>query len=138
MQNIAIPFFGMMLLTLIVWLMMYAKRLRWIFGNSIDATAINTPEKMAALSPENVANSSNNLKNLFELPILFYACCLYIMHNGLTDIFYIYCAYGFLLFRCLHSIVQCTSNAISLRFPLYIIASLFLWCMVISLSIRLV
>lgn len=138
MYDISLPFFGMMLLTALVWLFMYYKRLSWIFGNNIDAKAIDSPEKMAALTPADVANPSNNLKNLFELPIIFYACCIYIMHIQINDLFLIACAYTFFIFRFLHSFVQCTTNAISLRFPLYVIASLSLWAIVIKLAIRLV
>jgi hypothetical protein len=32
-----------------------------------------TPAKLAELSPPAVANPSDNLKNLFELPVIFYA-----------------------------------------------------------------
>ena len=79
MQDPAIfaPFLGLMLLTLAVWITMYTRRLSFLFGNKIDYRNINTPEKAAGVIPDEVAYASNNLKNLFELPLLFYSVCAY-------------------------------------------------------------
>jgi len=130
--NIYIPFLGMMSLTLMVWLAMYAKRLSWMAKNNIAPDAISTPEKIASVLPESVNNASNNLKNLFELPVLFYVICIYIGTNALSNEFSIYCAYSFFVFRCLHSLIQCTSNYVPARFTLYLCSSVSLWLLVIS------
>ncbi|QUM76927.1 MAPEG family protein [Moritella sp. 24] len=135
-MNIFIPFIGMMLLTLIVWLVMYAKRLTWITQNSIDPDTIATPEKLTSAIPESVNHASNNLKNLFELPVIFYALCLFLVSTNQVDNTYVYCAYGFLILRTLHSAVQCTGNQVSIRFPLYMLSSIALWVMVIRSALN--
>lgn len=128
------PFFAMMILTLIVWLYMYARRIRFLNGLDIEPNTL-TPAKLAELSPPAVANPSDNLKNLFEMPVLFYALVLYLYVKGGTDGIYVAAAWTFVAFRVLHSTVHCTVNIVMLRFALYAVSSLALWFMVLRAAI---
>ncbi len=127
---IFVPFFGLMLLTMVVWVFMYIRRLTWISVNSPDPQSISTPEKLNQVLPEAVNYPSNNLKNLFELPVLFYALCLYLAAVAQVDSLYVYSAYGYLALRVVHSAVHCTVNLVLLRFGLYVTSSLILWLMI--------
>ena len=71
------PFMAMILLTFIVWVYMYARRIPLLLSAKIPNDEL-TAAKLAEISPPEVANPSDNLKNLFELPVLFYALCLYL------------------------------------------------------------
>jgi hypothetical protein len=73
--------------------------------------------------------------NLFELPVIFYACVLALYVLRQADHIHVICAYGFLLFRVLHSLIHCTYNNIMQRFAVYAIASFFLWVMVVRLAL---
>ena len=64
---ILLPFVGTMLLTIVVWSYMYARRIPFILRNNLTPQQL-TPAELARLSPSEVANPSDNLKNLFELP----------------------------------------------------------------------
>jgi hypothetical protein len=75
--DIFAPFIGVMLLTLVVWFYMYARRLPFIMRSNLAPQQL-TPLAFAQLSPPHVANPSDNLKNLFELPTIFYAVVLYL------------------------------------------------------------
>jgi hypothetical protein len=130
-SSILVPFLGVMLLTIVVWLYMYIRRLRFLIGHRINPQDVSTPEKAARVIPENINNASNNLKNLFELPVLFYAVSLYVYIRTQVDIWYLVCAWGFFLFRAIHSVIQCTINLVLPRFIAYALASLALWIMVI-------
>ncbi len=127
---IFIPFFGLMLLTMAVWVLMYIRRLSWISANSPDPQSISTPEKLNQVLPEAVNYPSNNLKNLFELPVLFYALCLHLVAVTQVDPLYVYGAYAYLGLRVAHSAVHCTVNIVLLRFGLYVVSSLILWLMI--------
>ena len=59
------PFFGMMLLTFVVWVVMYVRRLHFIISNRIDTRELTIPEKGAKLIPENVSWPAYNFRNLF-------------------------------------------------------------------------
>ena len=108
------PFLTVMLLTLVVWFYMYAKRIPLIQKSQIDPNKLTAAE-LARISPPSVSNPSDNLKNLFELPTLTYVIA----------------AWTFAAFRVLHSAVHCTVNIVMLRFWLYCISALALWFMVI-------
>ena len=124
------PFFATMILTLVVWVYMYGRRLPFIFSSGLDPKQM-TPLELARLSPPQVSTPSDNLKNLFELPTVFYAVVLYIYVTHQVDAAFVGAAWGFFLFRALHSVVHCTFNFIPLRFVLYVISAGALWFMVL-------
>lgn len=124
------PFLATMLLTLVVWVYMYGRRLPFIFASGLDSKQM-TPQELARLSPPRVSNPSDNLKNLFEMPSVFYAVVLYLYATNQVDTPYVIAAWGFFLFRALHSAVHCTFNFIPLRFVLYVISAVALWWMVV-------
>ena len=124
------PFIATMILTLAVWVYMYARRLPFIFSSGLDPKQM-TPLELARLSPPQVSNPSDNLKNLFELPTVFYAIVLYLFVTNQVDAVFVSAAWGFFLFRVLHTVVHCTFNLIPVRFALYVISAGALWFMVI-------
>ena len=123
------PFFATMLLTLLVWMYMYVRRIHFLTRNEISAVDMAVPGALAAISPAAVSNPSDNLKNLFEIPVLFYALALYLFVTHQVDATYVNAAWIFFAFRALHSAVHCTFNLVMLRFYLYLIAALALWFM---------
>ncbi len=129
------PFFAMIGLTLVVWTVMYVRRTRHLISERIHPQRLATPEKVAAGLPEWVNNPANNLKNLFELPVLFYALCLYLFVTASVDLTYVVAAWVFVGFRALHSLIQCTSNRVMNRFRTYAAASLALWFMALRAGI---
>ncbi|NJR68454.1 MAG: hypothetical protein HC771_07100 [Synechococcales cyanobacterium CRU_2_2] len=123
------PFFAMILLTFTVWVYMYIRRIRFIVRRKLTPKEME-PITFAQLSPPVVSNPSDNLKNLFEMPILFYTLVLYLFLTKQVDIVYVTAAWGFVLFRAMHSAVHCTFNLIILRFNLYLLASIMVWFMI--------
>ena len=129
------PFLATMLLTLIVWFYMYFKRIPLIQKSKINPNDL-TPAELARISPPSVANPSDNLKNLFELPTLFYGLVLYLFVTSKVDETYLIAAWIFAAFRVLHSAVHCTVNIVILRFWLYCISALALWFMVARAAVN--
>ena len=132
--NIFQPFFATMILTMVVWFYMYGRRLPFIFANRLDPKKM-TPLEFARVSPPQVSNPSDNLKNLFELPTVFYAVVLYIYLTHQVDSAFVIAAWIFFVFRAIHSIVHCTFNFIPLRFVLYVISAGALWFMVLRAAL---
>jgi hypothetical protein len=128
------PFLATMLLTLVVWVYMYGRRLPFILSMGLDPKQM-TPLELARLSPPQVSNPSDNLKNLLELPTVFYAVVLYIHATSQVDSAYLGAAWGFFMFRALHSVVHCTFNLIPLRFAVYVISAGALWFMVLRAAL---
>jgi hypothetical protein len=121
------PFFGMLALTLAVWLFMFTRRVPFILSHGdVD---FSLPGELARLSPASVSNSSDNLKNLFELPVLFYALSLYLFATSQVDATYVAGAWVFFTFRVCHSVIHCSFNHVNARFSVYLVAALALWFM---------
>ena len=123
------PFLAMILLTIIVWFYMYSRRIPFLQRSKIDLNSLTAAE-FARISPPAVSNPSDNLKNLFEIPVIFYALVLYLYVANGVDATYLAAAWIFVIFRVLHSAVHCTINIVLLRFALYCVAALALWFMV--------
>jgi hypothetical protein len=134
-QAIFGPFFATMLLTLVVWVYMYVRRIHFITGNNINPQDLTIPGELARRSSPAVSNPSDNLKNLFEMPVLFYALTLYLFATGQVDAGYVYVGWTFAAFRALHSAIHCTFNLVLLRFWLYAISTAALWFMVIRAAL---
>jgi hypothetical protein len=121
------PFFGMIGLTLGVWLLMFARRIPFI--QSLGNVDLSVPGELARLSSASVSNPSDNLKNLFELPVLFYALSLYLFATGQVDGAAVAAGWIFFAFRVMHSTIHCSFNHVILRFSVYCVAALALWFM---------
>ena len=123
------PFLATMLLTVCVWGFMFFRRIRFLTANEIDAQDLREPGKLAEISPPEISNPSDNLKNLFEMPVLFYALCVYLFATGQVDALHVGAAWVFVAFRALHSLVHCTFNHVMLRFNLYLVSCLAVFVM---------
>ena len=121
------PFFAMVSLTLVVWVYMYVRRIGFIRSKGISPKDLAVPGELARLSPPEISNPSDNLKNLFEIPVLFYALALYLFATNQVDDAYVSAAWVFVAFRALHSVVHCTINLVMLRFYLYLFSTLAVW-----------
>jgi hypothetical protein len=135
--GILLPFFGVMLLTLAVWIYMYIRRISYLMRESIDLRTVDTPDKAAAVVPETISLASHNLKNLFELPVLFYAACLYLFISDSVDGIYLLAAWWFFTFRVVHSLIHCSYNKVEHRFAAYMLSAIALWLMVIRAALSL-
>ncbi len=129
------PFFATMFLTLVVWVYMYIRRIGFITGNKISPRDLAVPGVLTQLSPPAVSNPSDNLKNLFEIPVIFYALALYLFATKQVDPVYVGAAWVFVVFRVLHSAVHCTFNLVMLRFYLYLLATLAVWFIAIRAAL---
>jgi hypothetical protein len=123
------PFLATLLLTFVVWVYMYVKRIRFITSTELTPEELAIPGRLAELTPPDVSNPSDNLQNLFEIPVLFYALALYLFVTGQVDGVYVTAGWIFVAFRVLHSAVHCTANIVMLRFYLYAISTAAVWFM---------
>ena len=121
------PVFATLLLTFVVWVYMYVRRIRFIEANDLTPEQLSLPGALAELSPPEVSNPSDNFKNLFEIPVLFYVLSIYLFVSNQVDVLYVAAAWIFVVFRILHSAVHCTVNIVMLRFYLYAISTVAIW-----------
>jgi len=134
--SLALPMMAMLLLTLVVWVVMFIHRVGYASANGIDAQKMRTPSDVARLLPDEVSGSGNNFKNLFEMPVLFYVVCLYLTVFGQLTSLMVTCAWVFVGLRAVHSLIHCSYNNVMHRFIAYLASSLALWIMVVVAAIN--
>lgn len=132
------PAAALFVLTIAVWAYMYGRRLHFMYRHGVNPQAVATPELISERLPAHINNSSNNLKNLFELPVVFYALCAFLLATHRVDAIYLYAAWAYVGLRVLHSLVHCTVNIVKLRFTVYLFSTLMLWFMVVRFAIGLI
>lgn len=128
---LAMPMLGMLLLTLLVWIYLFIQRISYANAHKIDIEEFKTPADVTSLIPGSDSSASNNFKNLLEMPVVFYVICLYLTVFGLVEDVHVYCAWAFLIFRVLHSLIHCTFNKVLLRFLAYLVSAIAVWIMVV-------
>jgi hypothetical protein len=130
------PVFAMVLLTFAVWVYLYARRIPFILGSGLTPEQLAAPGVLVQLSPPAVNNPSDNFKNLFEIPVLFYALAGYLFATSQVDAAYVTAGWLFAGFRVLHSAVHCTVNVVTLRFYLYLFSTLAVWFIAARAGLR--
>jgi hypothetical protein len=113
------PMTVQVLLTLVVAVRMYQTRIGELRSRRIRPQQLATSRGAASL--ENVA-AADNFRNLFELPVLFFAVCpvLYIT-NGVSPL-QLTLAWAFVLFRIAHSLIHITYNRVMHRFRVFVLS----------------
>lgn len=80
-----------------------------------------------------VAKTANNLRNLFEFPLLFYAVSLAALLTGVSDNTFQILAWGYVTLRIGHSLIHLTINKVPPRFLFYFLSNLVLLSMWLKL-----
>lgn len=121
-----LPMIAMVVLTFAVWVCMYMTRISEISRKNIDPQDLDTQARASALLTESSAPASN-FRNLFELPVLFYAAVLLTLILLIQDTWLIALSWAFVLFRAIHSFIHCTYNNVRHRFTAYVASSFVLF-----------
>jgi len=81
---------------------------------------------------------SHNYNHLMEQPTIFYAIVLALVLMGFDAPINVWLAWGYVAFRVLHSLVQCTVNIVRFRLPLFGLATLCLIGLTTHAALRLI
>lgn len=116
-KNLILACFAMIVLILIVALRMYASRVQEMKERRIHPQAIATSLKIS----ERLHNvqAADNFKNLFEVPVIFYALVAVALATKQVTGWLVTGAWLFVLLRYLHSFIHCTYNKVMHRFVVF-------------------
>ena len=81
--------------------------------------------------------ASDNYKNLFEMPVLFYALCAVLLASGLVTPDWVWAAWAYVGLRVLHSLIQCSYNKVMHRFIVYSVSTSLVWVLWAVLAVGL-
>lgn len=129
-----LPCVAMVGLTALVWVKLYWDRIGEMRAKRIDPQALATARDAAALLERRGA--ADNLRNLFEIPVLFYLLCAALALNGGSTPAFVAAAWAFVALRALHSLIHVTYNQVMHRFLAYVASTLLLFGMWIAFLAR--
>ncbi|HEU4600389.1 MAG TPA: MAPEG family protein [Steroidobacteraceae bacterium] len=98
------------------------------------------PQKIAsgkALAELEDTRAADHLRNLFEMPVLFYVLCVLLSITKLTTTFLLACAWGYVFLRGVQASIHLTHNTVVRRFQVFVAGSFVLFVMWIVFAIRL-
>jgi hypothetical protein len=124
------PVLALIAWTFVMWVWMYATRIPAMKAANIDVDAISRTGAKLELPPE-VTRVADNYNHLHEQPTLFYALALAAQAGGAVDSASIALAWGYVLLRVVHSLVQATKNVIMVRFSVFAMASTVLFALLV-------
>jgi hypothetical protein len=87
--------------------------------------------------PRYAAQAQRSFLNQFETPVLFYALIPLVVITRTYDVFFVTLAWLWVISRICHAFVHCTSNALTLRFPIFLVGVVLLVAMWVIFAIRL-
>lgn len=115
-------------LTALVWVRMYVVRLKEIGTKRIDPQSISTSRGASRFLEETAP--ADNFRNLFEIPVLFYAVCLALTVADKVTPLQIMLAWTFVILRVAHSLIHLSYNRVTHRFAVHVLGMtvvLFMW-----------
>lgn len=118
LTSIMNPVLALVLWTFVIWVWMYATRLPAMRAAGIDPAKLKQKGELDVL-PINVKQIADNYNHLHEQPTVFYALAIYSQLVGVDDPLNIGLAWGYVGLRIAHSLIQCTSNFVPLRFVVF-------------------
>jgi hypothetical protein len=119
------PMVAMAGLTFLVWLRMFQTRVGEMKRRRIHPQSVAQSAQMAQMVED--SRAADNFRNLFELPVLFYAAMLLSLQASIDSVAMQALAWAFVALRFLHSYIHCTYNRVMDRFKAYVLSGFVLW-----------
>lgn len=137
MSHFLTPALALIIWTLVMLLVMYKRRIPAMQAISKRTQDFIDDPKLGEKMPARARWAANNYNHLHESPTIFYALMFVIFLMDKVTVLALYCAWAYVIIRVLHSIVQVTSNAVMVRFSLFILSTVMLIIMALSTAAKL-
>lgn len=111
------PGVALVALTFAVAVVMYRRRIGEMMRERIHPQSVALSVQVAQRLSD--SRASDNYRNLFELPVLFYFGIALAAAAGIGDPYVLGLAWGFVVLRVAHSAIQCSYNKVMHRFRVF-------------------
>lgn len=127
MDQFLTPVLALILWTLLIWVVMYARRIPAMNKAGIAPQDAAHPGSLNVL-PSCVRAAADNYNHLMEQPTIFYALMFYLHLSGSSqgDSMALTLAWAYVALRVLHSLTQITVNTVVTRFALFSLSTIVL------------
>ena len=125
------PVLALIIWTLLIWVLMYARRLPAMKALDIDPDAAKSPDgKWKEEMPLSAQASAHNYNHLLEQPTIFYAVMFYVTLTAQMSAPFFYAAWAYVVLRVLHSFIQVSMGKVAIRFTLFSLSTIVLFVIV--------
>lgn len=115
---------AMLLLVLILFFLLFVSRMRALYSKKVGLAYFEVFK--GAQAPEYLTKVTNNVNNLFEVPPIFYMAVVLTLVFDIENDFMLFCAWGFVVSRYVHSFVHITFNNYLVRGSVFTVSIFFL------------
>jgi hypothetical protein len=133
-NQIFLPVLVQILITISGYLLLGVRKSRAVKSNNVDL-------EKAALDndawPDYVLVVSNNIRNQFQVPVLFYVLCILFYSIDAVSAMVLYLAWAFVISRAIHAYIHMSSNFVPARFTVFTIGFIIMIVMVVFAAIAL-
>jgi hypothetical protein len=126
------PVIALVLWSFVMWAWLYATRIPAVLKYKVVMTPHQPASEFHAQLPAPVRWKADNYNNLMEQPTLFYAVAITLAVLGEGNDVNLALAWLYVGLRVVHSLIQATTNVITVRFSVFMIASVVL----LTLTVR--
>lgn len=123
------PVIALVAWTMVMWLWMYATRLPAMQAARMKPDPEAPRGEQMALLPPRVRWKADNYNHLFEQPTLFYAITIVLVLLGVASQASLLWAWAYVVLRVVHSLFQALVNKIEVRFLLFVLSNIPLFCL---------
>ena len=120
--NILTPMLALIVWTFLIWFWLYATRIPAMRRAGLDPAVVKRKADLDPL-PVSVQQIADNYNHLHEQPTVFYALAIYTHLARAADGTNVALAWAYVALRIVHSLVQCTTNFVPVRFAVFALAS---------------
>ncbi|GAA4867224.1 MAPEG family protein [Luteimonas vadosa] len=129
------PIVAMVALVAVVNVRIFFERKRQVRAEGIHMREIPSASQMATRFAD--TRAADNYRNLFEMPVLFYAALLVAFGIGAATPLTVGLAWAYVGLRIVHSAIHCGYNRVRDRLYAYLASNIVLWTLWILLGIAL-
>jgi hypothetical protein len=139
---ILVPVVALVAWTLVVFVWMLV--VRGAAFRRMGVTLSNMPKGARGVDLDGRAEAaeaqwkSHNYNHLMEQPTIFYAIAITLALMGMGGGINYWLAWGYVAFRIIHSLIQCTVNVVAYRLPIFLLASFCLLGLTVHAGARII
>lgn len=136
MDHFLSPVLALIIWSLIIWVILYARRIPILKGADLSADSAKSPDgDWKNKLPLKIQAPAHNYNHLMEQPTIFYALMFFLFLAEKTSAAALGLGWAYVVLRIIHSLIQINSGAIKLRFAVFSLSTFCLMGMIVTVFI---
>jgi hypothetical protein len=134
-NQIFLPVLVQILITIAGFMLLGVRKAKALKKNEVDMTKTALDNDAW---PDYVLQVSNNIRNQFQVPVLFYVLCFVFYSINAVTTTVLVLAWAFVISRVLHAYIHMSSNNVPARFRTFLVGFVIMFIMTIFAASELV